>query len=232
MTKTSPANSPRQKYVSKICGNLESIKKQPKSVNFYNALIVKGLYFDISDCFWLFYASKYYIKPQLLTMLCFSILSCILFKNYIKPQLAEATGDFRDSCILFKNYIKPQLAEATGDFRDSCILFKNYIKPQQLVNSADTIKSCILFKNYIKPQQARRSGAVMAGCILFKNYIKPQPRCWTPDARSVVSYLKTTSNHNATAEQGCRPAVVSYLKTTSNHNVDSVLPASYELYLI
>ena len=32
--KTSSANSPRQKYVSKICGNLGSIKKQPKSVNF------------------------------------------------------------------------------------------------------------------------------------------------------------------------------------------------------
>lgn len=101
MTKTSPANSPRQKYVSKICGNLESIKKQPKSVNFYNALIVKGLYFDISDCFWLFYASKYYIKPQLLTMLCFSILSCILFKNYIKPQPRALTLLIFDCLQLF-----------------------------------------------------------------------------------------------------------------------------------
>ena len=32
--KTSPANSPRQKYVSKICGNLGSDKWQPKSVKF------------------------------------------------------------------------------------------------------------------------------------------------------------------------------------------------------
>ncbi len=210
MTKTSPANSPRQKYVSKICGNLESIKKQPKSVNFYNALIVKGLYFDISDCFWLFYASKYYIKPQLLTMLCFSILSCILFKNYIKPQLAEATGDFRDSCILFKNYIKPQR------------------RPR----ISSSLLRCILFKNYIKPQLAEAVAAVPGGCILFKNYIKPQLRLSRLSSVTVVSYLKTTSNHNGKNECISGFRVVSYLKTTSNHNCRTFVPTYHGLYLI
>ena len=56
------------------------------------------------------------------------------------------------------------------------------------------------------------------GCILFKNYIKPQRRVPNMANEEVVSYLKTTSNHN---DSGCnivRIAVVSYLKTTSNHN--------------
>lgn len=59
VTKISPANSPRQKYVSKICGNLGSIKKQPKCVKYWNMLAIKGLYLDISDWFWLFGRSKY-----------------------------------------------------------------------------------------------------------------------------------------------------------------------------
>ena len=36
--------------------------------------------------------------------------------------------------------------------------------------------------------------------------------------KEVVSYLKTTSNHNNTRRASSRSGVVSYLKTTSNHN--------------
>ncbi|MFT0496977.1 hypothetical protein ACMSD6_00005, partial [Bacteroides thetaiotaomicron] len=44
------------------CGNLGSIKKQPKCVKSYNVLTIKGLYLDISDWFWLLGRSKYKAK--------------------------------------------------------------------------------------------------------------------------------------------------------------------------
>ncbi|WP_301376079.1 hypothetical protein [uncultured Alistipes sp.] len=48
----------------------------------------------------------------------------------------------------------------------------------------------------------------------------------------VVSYLKTTSNHNirCALSQSCK--VVSYLKTTSNHNSWTKTNANALLYLI
>ncbi len=39
---------------------------------------------------------------------------------------------------------------------------------------------------------------MLSGCILFKNYIKPQPLGLGVGLFAVVSYLKTTSNHNDT----------------------------------
>ena len=58
-------------------------------------------------------------------------------------------------------------------------------------------RSCILFKNYIKPQPQESDGSAASCCILFKNYIKPQLTFANRDAYEVVSYLKTTSNHNS-----------------------------------
>ena len=48
----------------------------------------------------------------------------------------------------------------------------------------------------------------------------------------VVSYLKTTSNHNLSGELLRVVLVVSYLKTTSNHNGVAVPCFCQELYLI
>ena len=55
-------------------------------------------------------------------------------------------------------------------------------------------------------------------CILFKNYIKPQLTVLFELFCLVVSYLKTTSNHNIVQTIIKNEFVVSYLKTTSNHN--------------
>ena len=77
-----------------------------------------------------------------------------------------------------------------------CILFKNYIKPQLRDIAVSAQRRCILFKNYIKPQRCTGQGARPRGCILFKNYIKPQHLADARVGESVVSYLKTTSNHN------------------------------------
>ncbi len=77
---------------------------------------------------------------------------------------------------------------------------------------------CILFKNYIKPQRKVDECLISRGCILFKNYIKPQLYGRQSPRVAVVSYLKTTSNHNFNLDAVIIPEVVSYLKTTSNHN--------------
>ncbi len=67
-----------------------------------------------------------------------------------------------------------------------------------------------------------RNSAARLCCILFKNYIKPQQRVDTLLQVDVVSYLKTTSNHNRRSMLSLRLNVVSYLKTTSNHNLSMV----------
>ncbi|WP_303676840.1 hypothetical protein, partial [uncultured Alistipes sp.] len=77
---------------------------------------------------------------------------------------------------------------------------------------------CILFKNYIKPQHRHGALRKQRRCILFKNYIKPQQPRLSFDIFGVVSYLKTTSNHNFDEPGRWSGNVVSYLKTTSNHN--------------
>ena len=68
-----------------------------------------------------------------------------------------------------------------------------------------------------------RNSAARLCCILFKNYIKPQQRVDTLLQVDVVSYLKTTSNHNPYKATRRVPVVVSYLKTTSNHNFTSAI---------
>ena len=55
-------------------------------------------------------------------------------------------------------------------------------------------------------------------CILWKNYIKPQLTRGGVNTGYVVSYGKTTSNHNKGIDHLERHEVVSYGKTTSNHN--------------
>ena len=51
-------------------------------------------------------------------------------------------------------------------------------------------------------------------------------------ALGVVSYLKTTSNHNMGAVKMGIDEVVSYLKTTSNHNHNLIFKRRDKLYLI
>ena len=135
-------------------------------------------------------------------------------------------------CILFKNYIKPQLSLGVGLFALRCILFKNYIKPQPSTRVPPHPGSCILFKNYIKPQRepgALRKQRVVSYLKTTSNHNNTRTRTWSA---SVVSYLKTTSNHNGVDREVVRRVVVSYLKTTSNHNVFAMILAFFLLYLI
>ena len=54
--------------------------------------------------------SKFYIKPQLLTLILRVSFSCILSKFYIKPQQRFDIEIPNPRCILSKFYIKPQLS--------------------------------------------------------------------------------------------------------------------------
>ena len=121
---------------------------------------------------------------------------CILSKFYIKPQLISIPRYRYQCCILSKFYIKPQLPVGTLFFRLGCILSKFYIKPQLTGLRRKPSRSCILSKFYIKPQLwglVRRPGS---RCILSKFYIKPQLSPLTPLPFRVVSYRNSTSNHN------------------------------------
>ncbi len=99
-----------------------------------------------------------------------------------------------------------------------CILWKNYIKPQLVLPFCWQGRRCILWKNYIKPQPRSRVDISRVRCILWKNYIKPQPHQNSLARFFVVSYGKTTSNHNVVRIDLIEGIVVSYGKTTSNHN--------------
>ena len=56
--------------------------------------------------------SKFYIKPQLLTLLLPVVACCILSKFYIKPQQRIRHKIGHSCCILSKFYIKPQLRQS------------------------------------------------------------------------------------------------------------------------
>ena len=79
-------------------------------------------------------------------------------------------------------------------------------------------KCCILSKFYIKPQPSDVNALFNRSCILSKFYIKPQPSTMMLDARCVVSYRNSTSNHNIQARRNWKYKVVSYRNSTSNHN--------------
>ena len=69
-------------------------------------------------------------------------------------------------------------------------------------------------------------------CFLSLFYIKPQLFFRRNIISIVVSYLYSTSNHNAQISGDARVYVVSYLYSTSNHNCFRLFPLRYELFLI
>ena len=77
-----------------------------------------------------------------------------------------------------------------------CILSKFYIKPQQRIRHKIGHSCCILSKFYIKPQLVPCGKCEDCRCILSKFYIKPQLAGRLTEARQVVSYRNSTSNHN------------------------------------
>ena len=75
-----------------------------------------------------------------------------------------------------------------------------------------------LIKNLHQTTTAIGFVPFLFGCILSKIYIKPQPSSASEKSISVVSYQKSTSNHNYLRLHSLDSAVVSYQKSTSNHN--------------
>ena len=69
-------------------------------------------------------------------------------------------------------------------------------------------------------------------CIIFGFYIKPQHVEATGSGVMVVSYLDSTSNHNAQVCAANSLMVVSYLDSTSNHNIMKELCRLLWLYHI
>ena len=98
--------------------------------------------------------------------------------------------------------------------------------------SESQARGCILSKFYIKPQPPQAGAALAVGCILSKFYIKPQRETSTINARSVVSYRNSTSNHNSAF--AIKSATPLYLIEILHQTTTPIAPflKSSELYLI
>ena len=78
----------------------------------------------------------------------------------------------------------------------SCIISFLYIKPQPFQEIEDKGNCCIISFLYIKPQLVDRTSRQHASCIISFLYIKPQRSATKINARCVVLYRFSTSNHN------------------------------------
>ena len=183
----------------------------------------------------------------------YSVDSCILSKFYIKPQLfgrarvVRTVVSYRNSTSNH-NFRRPDLsASMVVSYRNSTsnhnqmltdiagrVLYLIEILHQTTTYGRQRVpqKCCILSKFYIKPQPSDVNALFNRSCILSKFYIKPQPSTMMLDARCVVSYRNSTSNHNWVKGLFTAKEVVSYRNSTSNHNFSSVALRSFTLYLI
>ena len=142
---------------------------------------------------------------------------CILSKFYIKPQLfcsycvEPVVVSYRNSTSNHNFGTKPPFFRFVVSYRNSTsnhniftlLAVSSLLYLIEILHQTTTFlpfrkisRCCILSKFYIKPQLLDSSTSSEVSCILSKFYIKPQPRAHASDARTVVSYRNSTSNHN------------------------------------
>ena len=98
---------------------------------------------------------------------------------------------------------------------------QNVLRPSPIPSTVQTLFfdfTPLSFKFYIKPQRSASCTKTSCSYILSKIYIKPQRLLLWATTCTVVSYQKSTSNHNCNCVLHSTPLVVSYQKSTSNHN--------------
>ena len=185
--------------------------------------------------------SKFYIKPQQRVRHKLGHSCCILSKFYIKPQLGvdrhlgAFVVSYRNStsnhnptdALLWRGAVVSYRNSTSNHNEQICWSYSYLLYLIEILHQTTTCyfqnstpPSCILSKFYIKPQQRIRHKIGHSCCILSKFYIKPQRHPCLSNARIVVSYRNSTSNHNTT---DCRTrccSVVSYRNSTSNHNLE------------
>ncbi len=110
------------------------------------------------------------------------------------------------------------------------ILYKNFVQLYLIKNLHQTTtsnfrtrasQSCILSKIYIKPQRNKRPRIQMPVVSYQKSTSNHNIRVQNRLYFGVVSYQKSTSNHNVIGRRCRDRGVVSYQKSTSNHNKPS-----------
>ena len=119
-----------------------------------------------------------------------------LIKNLHQTTTRLAGNHGRVWLYLIKNLHQTTTSNFRTRASQSCILSKIYIKPQLDASRPYIDVCCILSKIYIKPQQRSPPCLCVSCCILSKIYIKPQPGVDPARVGLVVSYQKSTSNHN------------------------------------
>ena len=80
--------------------------------------------------------------------------------------------------------------------RCSCFPYPFYIKPQLAARGDACRRGCFPYPFYIKPQQRTGNGPGSDSCFPYPFYIKPQLRPGGFEQVKVVSYIRSTSNHN------------------------------------
>ena len=112
---------------------------------------------------------------------------------------------------------------------------QNVLRPSPIPSTVQTLFfdfTPLSFKFYIKPQRSASCTKTSCSYILSKIYIKPQRLLLWATTCTVVSYQKSTSNHNAYVMVMAWIVVVSYQKSTSNHNRRTEEEIEMLLYLI
>ena len=112
---------------------------------------------------------------------------------------------------------------------------QNVLRPSPIPSTVQTLFfdfTPLSFKFYIKPQRSASCTKTSCSCILSKIYIKPQRENKKFIKIEVVSYQKSTSNHNHRGRYVCFHGVylIKNLHQTTTNHFDSV--RRRELYLI
>ena len=161
--------------------------------------------------------SKFYIKPQPLSLFYWRIPRCILSKFYIKPQLrlerelAHCVVSYRNST---SNHNAASIAGAgiiVVSYRNSTsnhnlgtvhlrtlrvVSYRNSTSNHNLVGCILQSVSLYLIEILHQTTTEARTRACSLCCILSKFYIKPQRNVGASFHDEVVSYRNSTSNHN------------------------------------
>ena len=121
---------------------------------------------------------------------------CILSKFYIKPQHLTLIGKNNLSCILSKFYIKPQLRDWLR-YVCTVVSYRNSTSNHNGGSRYSDWLEVVSYRNSTSNHNSRAAGTISAGVVSYRNstsnHNKPLYSYWV---QQVVSYRNSTSNHN------------------------------------
>ena len=177
-------------------------------------------------------SSVSYIKPQLIDIGKFCLLSCISSVSYIKPQLCKGKQLTTTCCISSVSYIKPQLSWC--DVRDMWVVYRPFP-----TSNHNCFSSCLLaltlyivrFLHQTTTSRIFSSTRTMLYIVRFLHQTTTDSHS-TQLPPAVVYRPFPTSNHNRRRSFGHFHVVVYRPFPTSNHNLNGVTTIFDMLYIV